>query len=233
MAGPATVSRPRRSVKYDGGTLQVTLTFDNGPEPAVTDRVLDVLGAAGVRATFFVLGSKLAEPERRALAKRAHAEGHWIGNHTWSHSEPLGRVADPSRVISEIVETRALIGELGHPDRLFRPFGGGGALGPHLLSRTAVEILTKDKMTCVLWNAIPRDWEDPRGWAETALAQCLQQPWTLLVLHDLATGAMGRLRIFIDRVLDHGGRFRQDFPPECVPIRRGEVLMPLEPYVSA
>jgi peptidoglycan/xylan/chitin deacetylase (PgdA/CDA1 family) len=213
--------------------LQVTLTFDNGPEPAVTDRVLDILDATRVKATFFVLGAKLVDRSRRALAKRAHAEGHWIGNHTWSHSEPLGLLADPSRVISEIVETQALIDELAHPDRLFRPFGRGGAMGPHLLSPAAVDTLKKEKMTCVLWNAIPRDWEDPRGWAETALAQCLLQPWTLLVLHDLPTGAMGRLRIFIDRVLDHGGTFRQDFPPECVPLRRGEALAPLEPYVSA
>ena len=232
MDGRATVSRQRRSVKYDGATLQVTLTFDNGPEPAVTDRVLDILEATGVRATFFVLGSKLVEPKRRALAKRAHAEGHWIGNHTWSHAEPLGRIGDASRVISEIVETQALIAELAHSDRLFRPFGGGGALGPHLLSQTAVEVLKKEKMTCVLWNAVPRDWADPRGWAEVALAQCLAQPWTLLVLHDLPTGAMGRLRIFIDRVLDHGGTFRQDFPPECVPLRRGEIVAPLEPYLS-
>jgi peptidoglycan-N-acetylglucosamine deacetylase len=198
----------------------------------VTERVLDILDATRVKATFFVLGAKLADRGRRPLARRAHAEGHWIGNHTWSHSEPLGTIADPSRVISEIVETQALIAELAHPERLFRPFGGGGALGPHLLSHTAVEILKKEKMTCVLWNAVPRDWEDPRGWAETALAQCLLQPWTVLVLHDLPTGAMGRLRIFIDRVLDHGGRFRQDFPPDCVPIRNGEVVAPLEDYVS-
>ncbi len=233
MDCPATVSRQCRSVKYDGATLQVTLTFDNGPEPAVTDRVLDILAATGVRATFFVLGSKLADRSRRALAKRAHAEGHWIGNHTWSHAEPLGTIADASRVISEIVETQALIGELAHPDRLFRPFGGGGAIGTHLLNEVALRTLQEERMTCVLWNAVPRDWEDPRGWAETALAQCLLQPWTLLVLHDLPTGAMGRLRIFIERVLEHGGRFRQDFPPECVPIRRGEVVAPLERYVSA
>jgi peptidoglycan-N-acetylglucosamine deacetylase len=68
--------------------------------------------------------------------------------------------------------------------------------------------------------------------AEVALAQCLAQPWTLLVLHDLPTGAMGRLRIFIERVLDHDGRFRQDFPAECVPILRGDPVAPLEPYVS-
>ena len=213
--------------------MDVTLTFDNGPEPAVTPRVLDVLGHTGVKATFFALGSKLADPERRAIAKRAHAEGHWIGNHTWSHTEPLGRVTDAARVVAEIIDTEAAIDELAHPDRLFRPFGGGGEIGQHLLSAGAVELLRKERMTCVLWNAIPRDWEDPRGWAETAIAQCVSQPWTVLVLHDLPTGAMGRLRIFIDRVLDHGGRFRQDFPPECVPIRRGEVRAPLEAYVTA
>jgi len=213
--------------------VEVTLTFDNGPEPAVTPRVLDVLAHTRVKATFFALGSKLADPERRAIAKRAHAEGHWIGNHTWSHQQPLGRLNDTARVLAEIIDTDAAIGELAHPDRLFRPFGGGGALGTHLLNPVAVELLKKERMTCVLWNAVPRDWEDPRGWAETALAQCLTQPWTLLVLHDLPTGAMGRLRIFIDRVLDHGGRFRQEFPPECVPIRRGEVVGQLEPYVAA
>jgi peptidoglycan/xylan/chitin deacetylase (PgdA/CDA1 family) len=212
--------------------LQVTLTFDNGPEPAVTPRVLDVLGDAGIKATFFVLGSKLADKKRRALAKRAHAEGHWIGNHTWSHAEPLGRLKDASRAVSEIVETQALIDELSHPDRLFRPFGGGGAIGPHLLSAAAVDVLKKEKMTCVLWNAVPRDWEDPRGWAETALAQCLAQDWTLLVLHDLPTGAMGRLKIFIERVCDHGGSFQQDFPTECVPLRRGETLRDLAPYTA-
>jgi len=221
------------SVKYDEGTLQVTLTFDNGPEPDVTDRVLDVLAATGVKATFFVLGAKLADPRRRALAERAHAEGHWIGNHTWSHAEPLGRIAEASRVVSEIVETQALIGGLSHPDRLFRPFGGGGAIGTHLLSPAAVEVLKSERMSCVLWNAVPRDWENPLGWPEVALAQCLQRPWTLLVLHDLPTGAMSRLLVFIDRVREHGGRFRQDFPPECVPIRNGEALLPLEPYVSA
>ena len=212
--------------------MQVTLSFDNGPEPAVTPRVLDVLGSAGIKATFFVLGSKLADKKRRALAKRAHAEGHWIGNHTWSHEQPLGKLTDASRAVSEIVETQALIDELSHPDKLFRPFGGGGTIGPHLLSAAALDVLKKEKMTCVLWNAIPRDWEDPRGWAETALAQCLRQEWTLLVLHDLPTGAMGRLKIFIDRVLDHGGVFRQDFPPDCVPLRRGEAVGDLRPYTT-
>ena len=212
--------------------MEVTLTFDNGPEPAVTPRVLEVLGRFGILSTFFVLGSKLADPERRDLAKRAHAEGHWIGNHTRTHSLPLGLVTDRKTVLDEIMDTEGLLGELAHPDRLFRPFGGGGELGRHLLNGAALDILQQQRMTCVLWNAIPRDWEDPRGWAELALAQCLAQPWTLLVLHDLPTGAMGRLKIFIERVLDHGGTFRQDFPPECVPIVRGELAGDLSGYVT-
>jgi peptidoglycan/xylan/chitin deacetylase (PgdA/CDA1 family) len=203
--------------------LDVTLTFDNGPDPAVTPRVLDLLAKYEIKASFFVLGDKLAIPQRRKIAERAHAEGHWIGNHTKTHRMPLGRLQ----------EAPAVIDELAHPDRLFRPFGGGGNIGPHLLNNVALEVLKQQRMTCVLWNAIPRDWEDPRGWAETAIAQCMLQSWTLLVLHDLPTGAMGRLKIFIDRVLDHGGRFRQDFPGECVPIRRGEVVAPIEAYVTA
>ena len=213
--------------------MEVTLTFDNGPEPAATPRALDVLGRYGIGSTFFVLGSKLADPACRRIAKRAHAEGHWIGNHTMTHSVPLGRLTDAAKTIAEILDAQTLVDELAHPDRLFRPFGGGGELGPHLLNPAAVDTLLQERMTCVLWNAVPRDWQDPRGWAEVALAQCLAQPWTLLVLHDLPTGAMGRLQIFIDQVLDHGGRFRQDFPPECVPILRGEAVRPLEGYVTA
>ena len=213
--------------------MDVTLTFDNGPEPAVTPRVLDVLAKQNVAATFFVLGAKLAAPGGRRLAEATHAEGHWIGNHTMTHSMPLGRLSDASQVEAEILDAQALIGDLAHPERLFRPFGGGGELGTHLLNRTAVEVLRREKMSCVLWNAVPRDWENPRGWAEVALAQCLAQPWTLLVLHDLPTGAMGRLRIFIERARDHGARFRQDFPPACVPIVSGEVAAPLEPYLAA
>jgi peptidoglycan-N-acetylglucosamine deacetylase len=211
---------------------EVTLSFDNGPEPGVTEQVLEVLKQANVAATFFVLGSKLADPARRRLAEQAHAEGHWIGNHTMTHRRPLGTIAEPGVARAEIVDAEALIGALAHPDRLFRPFGGGGELGPHLLNEEAVQILKENCMSCVLWNAIPRDWADPEGWAELALAQCHAHPRTVLVLHDLPTGAMRHLAGFIAAVRQHGGTFRQDFPPECVPIRRGEVLAPLAPYVK-
>jgi peptidoglycan/xylan/chitin deacetylase (PgdA/CDA1 family) len=212
--------------------VQVTLSFDNGPEPAVTPQVLAALEKFELKATFFVLGAKLAERERRDIAARAHAAGHWIGNHTRTHAVPLGNIADEAALFNEICGTQALMGELAHRDRLFRPFGGGGALGVHLLNRKALGILERERMTCVLWNAVPRDWEDPQGWVDTALAQCRAQPWSLIVLHDLPTGAMERLEEFIERVLAAGGSFRQDFPPECVPLLRGTRRLPLEPYLT-
>jgi hypothetical protein len=84
----------------------------------------------------------------------------------------------------------------------------------------------------VLWNAIPRDWADPDGWADRALAQCRAQPRTLMVLHDLPGGAMEHLENFLDRASALGARFRQEFPSDCMPIRGGEIALPIEAYVS-
>lgn len=213
-------------------THDVTLSFDNGPEPAVTPGVLDTLSASGVLASFFVLGKNMINPERRKLAERAAAEGHWIGNHTFTHTVPFGRRSEPDAAETEIGRTQALIGDLSHPDRFFRPIGGGGKLGRHLLGPGTVEFLKGGRYSCVLWNSVPRDWEDAEGWVDRALDQISRQPWSLVVLHDLPTGAMRHLARFIDRVREGGGRLRQDFPPECVPIRRGDVTLALGEWVS-
>ncbi|QOZ71771.1 polysaccharide deacetylase family protein [Bradyrhizobium arachidis] len=211
----------------------LTLTFDNGPDPEVTPRVLDILAERGIKATFFVIGEKLADPARRALASRAHGEGHWIGNHTFTHSVPLGEQKDSDTAENEIGRTQVAIGDLAHPQRWFRPFGGGGNLDTRLLKPSVVDYLARNKHSCVLWNAIPRDWDDPDGWIVRALDQCSRQPWTLMVLHDLPTGAMDHLERFLDRAEAAGGRFRQDFPPQCVPIRSGEIALPINDYVSS
>jgi peptidoglycan/xylan/chitin deacetylase (PgdA/CDA1 family) len=211
--------------------FDITLTFDNGPDAAVTPPVLGALARRGIRATFFVLGQKLAQPALRALAARARDEGHWIGNHTFTHSVPLGE-QEGSVAEREIGRTEELIGALAHRDKLFRPYGGGGALHPGLLKQSVVTYLTTHRYTCVLWNAVPGDWKDPDGWVDVALQECRTRPWTLLVLHDLPTGAMAHLDRFIGSVIDRGGRFRQEFPPDCVPIVRGEIVLPIEPYVS-
>jgi peptidoglycan-N-acetylglucosamine deacetylase len=212
--------------------FDLTLTFDNGPEPDVTPRVLDVLREHAINATFFVIGEKLEDPERRRLAARARDEGHWIGNHTFTHSVPLGQQSDARTAEREIGRTQDLIGELTHEARWFRPFGGGGNLDARLLKPSVVRYLTRNGFSCVLWNAIPRDWDDPDGWVERALGQCGAQDWSLMVLHDLPTGAMNHLDGFLDRAAAAGARFRQDFPPDRVPVRNGEIVQPIDAYVS-
>ena len=77
----------------------------------------------------------------------------------------------------------------------------------------------------MLWNAVPGDWEDPDGWVERALAQVAARDWTLLVLHDVRDAAAPNAREFLDRVQ---ATFRQDFPPACVPIVRGNAVGPLD-----
>jgi len=213
--------------------FDLTLTFDNGPDPGATPAVLDVLARRALRATFFVIGQKLAEPGRRALAERAHAEGHWIGNHSYTHSQPLGLRTEADVAEREIGRTQDLIGALAHPKRFFRPSGGGGVIDRRLLSDPAVGFLRRGNYSCVLWNSIPRDWDDPDGWVERALAQCRAQPWTLMVLHDLPTGAMRHLERFLDAAGADGARIRQDFPPACVPIVEGVPVLPLDGYLAA
>ncbi|MGK7870993.1 polysaccharide deacetylase family protein [Falsiroseomonas sp. E2-1-a20] len=199
----------------------LTLTFDNGPEPAVTPEVLDILAVRGLLATFFVIGSKAATPQGQALMRRAWRDGHWIGNHSWSHSTPFGQVEEPGIVTAEIERTQAAIGELAHPLRLFRPFGGGGHLDRRLLNAEAVRLLRDGGYSCVTWNAVPRDFADPEGWCDTALDQIGRQDWTLMVLHDLPNGAVAHLPRFLDEAASRGFRFRQEIPQDCMPIRIG------------
>lgn len=210
----------------------ITLTFDNGPTVAVTPAVLDVLARQKVLATFFVLGQNLQSKETRALIQRAAEEGHWIGNHTYTHAVPLGVTTEPAASEQEIGRTQKLIGSHAHPDKLFRPFGGGGKIGPHLLSREAFEFLKSGGYTCVLWNSIPHDWDDPDGWAETSLRHARQLSWTLAVLHDYETGAMRNLESYIENARSEGFTFRQEFPPDCVPMVRGTVALPMDAFIS-
>ena len=210
--------------------FDLTLSFDNGPTPEATPHVLDVLCRHRVKSTFFVIGEKVAQ--QKALAERAHAEGHWIGNHTWSHSVPFGLMAADA-AISEFDRTQQAIGSMMHRHRFFRPYGQGGNLDNRLLSRAVLEHLAREQATIVLWSALPRDWNDPDGWVDRALDQIAAQPWSLMVLHDLPTGAMRHLDRFLGLVADRGGRVRQDFPPDCTPMIDGRLTQPLDRYLAA
>lgn len=203
--------------------MEVCLTFDNGPEPEATPLVLAALARRGLSATFFPIARKLRDPARRALAERALAEGHGIGNHTLTHGAPLG-LRGGREAVAEITEAEALLGPL-NPQRLFRPNGGGGALGDHLLNASALRHLRAERYTVVLWNAVPGDFRDPEGWPDVALAQCRAAAGpVLLVLHDLPNGAMRHLEPFLDRLEEEGARFTSAFPEACLALREGRPL---------
>ena len=152
-------------------TRTLCLSFDNGPDPECTPFVLDVLAERGIRASFFVCaqGNRLHPAQRagsrqgRALLERAVGEGHWIGNHSLTHSVELGTTRDAAVVEREIGANQTWLGDLA-PRRLFRPYMGGGELCRRTLCPEAVSYLRHGGYTVVLQNCVPRDWAEPDTW---------------------------------------------------------------------
>lgn len=132
---------------------ELALTFDDGPNPDWTPRLLEILASQDVRATFFMLGSRAqAQP---ALVRQIVAAGHLIGNHSWSH--PNLALASVSRIEQELSRTSQALEEItGTPVRFFRP--PFGARRPAVL-----RIARRLGMVPVLWNAMTSDWENPSG----------------------------------------------------------------------
>lgn len=143
LFGQALIAPPRPG--------ELALTFDDGPNPAWTPRLLDILASNNVRATFFMLGSRAqAEP---ALARRIAEAGHLIGNHSWSHLNLA--LAAPGRVREELAAASQVLEQIaGAPVKYFRP--PFGARRPYVL-RTARDL----GMIPVLWNAMTSDWSEP------------------------------------------------------------------------
>jgi peptidoglycan/xylan/chitin deacetylase (PgdA/CDA1 family) len=139
----------------------VCLTFDDGPHPEHTPRLLEVLKDQDVRATFFVVGKNAARyPD---LVRWIAAEGHTIGNHSYWHGKPEQTSA--GTLLQEVRQTRDLLGELlGQPPNLFRP--------PHgKLTVSKLWQLWKAGQTVVLWSVDPKDFartdhREIRDWFE-------------------------------------------------------------------
>ncbi len=209
----------------------VTLSFDNGPEPGVTPGVLDTLAKHSVKASFFVMGRKVITAEGRELAMRASAEGHWVGNHTYSHTQPLGEL-DRATALREFERAAESLAWLRQKPPLFRPYGREGRLGKHLLHPAVVERLVAERYSAVLWNCVPGDWRDPEGWVTTALQQCRSNTWSLVVLHDQPGGAMKHLDRFLTALEESNVPIVQEFPDDCVPIREGRITGAIENWTS-
>jgi len=208
---------------------KVTLTFDNGPDPQATPQVLDCLARHGVKSTFFVLGQHVSTSVGLDVARRASREGHWIGNHTWSHTGRLGEMTREA-ALQEFDRTQQALAWVDQPARLFRPRGGGGRLGKGLLHLAVAEKLIAGGFTCVLWTSVPGDFRDPDGWMDRALADCRSRDWSLVVLHDIPNGAVRNLESFLRKLRDEGHQFTQEFPADCTPILNGRVLRSLDEF---
>jgi peptidoglycan/xylan/chitin deacetylase (PgdA/CDA1 family) len=208
-------------------TPKITLTFDNGPTPGVTDRVLDALAQRRMSAIFFVVGERVCAPQGRALTARAVRDGHRIGNHSFTHGRPLGELS-PAEAIHEINGTQKLLDDFADADRYFRPWGTEGVLDRRCLNQAAVDHLIAEKYSCVLWNSVPRDWADPGGWVSRALADTRSYQHTVVVLHDLPTGAMEPLPRFLDELTRSGVQVTTELPGDCVPIVRGRMRTPVD-----
>ena len=166
----------------------VALTFDDGPLPQNTPDVLDVLRSSGVKATFFVRGDHaVAQPD---LVRRIVAEGHAIGNHTWSHPylsqlSPAARVAEIERTTQTIVDTT------GTQPCFFR-----GPFGIH--RDPAIAGLAWDRgMTVVDWSLDTRDWSTPASWSPAFQQQIIDRATSPRTTHPIV-------------LMHDGGGYRQN-----------------------
>jgi peptidoglycan-N-acetylglucosamine deacetylase len=203
---------------------RLTLTFDNGPTPGVTERVLEILGHHGRQATFFVIGRQLIDPAASALLPRIERAGHRIGNHTLNHKVALGDRPDATFARAEIKETQALIGAHAGAEKLFRPYGNDGLLGRHLFSAAALSYLRHNGYTSVLWNLVPGDWRNPDGWDADCAAGLASIDWPVIVLHDIDSGCLARLPSFLARIADLGYVVEPGFPDSVVVTRAGRFI---------
>lgn len=152
----------------------VYLTFDDGPDPQWTPRILDILAEAAVPATFFLVG-RLAV-RYPALVRRLAAEGHEAGNHTWSHRHPWTVLSSTAR--KEVHDGAGAIADiLGRAPKFFRP--------PHgRLRRCMIEEAERGGQSMVLWNRSAVDWGPWASAAGIAVRLDAVQGGDIVLLHD-------------------------------------------------
>ena len=192
---------------------RIALTFDDGPDPAFTPRVLDALAARDVRGTFFVVGERAARAPDvvRAIA----AAGHDVASHGWSHRSLW--LCGPRRTEDEIERTQALVAHLaGREPRAFRPPWG-------MVNAALYPILNRRGLRCVLWSIQPEGLRPAAATAQVDHVLRRAHPGAIVDLHD-AEGtprAPERLLAALPGMID--GLRRQDFELVTVSELLGDV----------
>jgi peptidoglycan/xylan/chitin deacetylase (PgdA/CDA1 family) len=171
LLGPNLRELPREAAARG----EIALTFDDGPDPEITPRVLDLLDAAGAKGSFFVVGER-ADRHSRLVIEMAH-RGHAVENHTVRHS-PHFPWYGVRRLTGELAHASALVEALtGRRPRFFRPPAG-------LRSPLLEPVLASLELSLVSWtrrgfDAVRRDPE--QVWRRLAPAV---RPGAILLLHD-------------------------------------------------
>lgn len=177
MFGQAVVSGP-------SDIPLVALTYDDGPNPPYTDKILDVLKSEHAHATFFLVGRAVAQYP--ATVKRMVAEGNAVGNHTWDHVHLI--VLRRAEMRSEMQRTDAAILSAAHiqPKIMRPPFGARDWRVMDEMRRLGYAV--------IMWSVpLPRDWEYPTALVIAHRIIPQVKDGSIIVLHD---GNRGQLCAF-------------------------------------
>ena len=159
----------------DTGRREVALTFDDGPDPSTTPEILQLLGAAGMRATFFCLGRQLErEPD---LVREIAASGHEVATHGFCHAHHLVRTLRyVTKDLARALEVHEKLGPSCRPVH-FRPPYGQISAASAVASRLA-------GLDIVLWSAWGREWRDRDPVSVAARIKRRLEPGAIVLLHD-------------------------------------------------
>ncbi len=172
------------------------LTFDDGPHPTNTPRLLDLLKQRNVKATFYVIGTNVRRyPE---IMRRIVAEGHEIGNHTVSHTA-LTKLSDDGvrqelRGCHEAIMTAT--GGIG-PRTMRPPYGA-------ITSAQKSWIRREFGYPTILWSVDPLDWKKPGVSTVTSRLVTGASPGGILLAHDIHADTISAMPSTVDQLLGKG-----------------------------
>lgn len=174
----------------------VALTFDDGPSTSFTDDLLDYLKSEEIPAVFFVLGQLMATSNGRKLVQRAHADGHLIGNHSYSHAN-LTKLSK-AKVRSELQRTHDRIVSVAGECKLFRPPYGAQ-------NSTVRQVATELGYQTALWNVDTLDWKwRTIKWVNHAISQIEHRTHSTVLMHDIHQTTVSRVPTLITKIRNLG-----------------------------
>jgi cellulose synthase/poly-beta-1,6-N-acetylglucosamine synthase-like glycosyltransferase/peptidoglycan/xylan/chitin deacetylase (PgdA/CDA1 family)/spore germination protein YaaH len=183
-----------------GDPHQVSITFDDGPDPTWTPKILDILKARGVKACFFLIGQNAED--HPGLVERIVREGHEIGNHTYNHANLA--LMSAMRMRLELNATQSVIEAItGRSTTLFRPPYNADST-PTSIAELVPLKLAQDELgyTVVLENVDPQDWARPGTDTIVQRVKELRSEGSIVLLHD-AGGDRSQTVAALPRIIDY------------------------------